>query len=113
MQIFKKETFDAIVVGTVISRLLAAKRLCEKGLETLLFGRGPMLRHIEDYPTLQNDSSAYKYKAHLPEGKYLAPRELHKDPNENTDFDEVETSLLETVRELRILVQKNSEVIGG
>ena len=44
--------FDAIVVGTGISGGWAAKELTEKGLKTLVLERGRMVRHIEDYPTM-------------------------------------------------------------
>ena len=44
--------FDAIVIGTGISGGWAAKELTEKGLKTLVLERGRMVRHIEDYPTM-------------------------------------------------------------
>ncbi|MEH6558120.1 MAG: GMC family oxidoreductase [Oceanicoccus sp.] len=43
--------YDAIVIGTGISGGWAAKELCEQGLKTLVLERGPMVKHIEDYPT--------------------------------------------------------------
>jgi len=46
----KKNTFDAIVVGTGVSGGWAAKELTEKGLKTLVLDRGPMVKH-GDYPT--------------------------------------------------------------
>ena len=49
------QTFDAIVVGTGVSGGWAAKELCEKGLKTLVLERGRMVRHIEDYPTMDLD----------------------------------------------------------
>lgn len=49
------ETYDAIVIGTGISGGWAAKELCENGLKTLVLERGPMVRHIEDYPTMHMD----------------------------------------------------------
>ena len=53
----KKNTtqYDAIVVGTGISGGWAAKELCEKGLKTLVLERGRMVKHIEDYPTVNLD----------------------------------------------------------
>jgi len=48
-------TFDAIVVGTGISGGWAAKELCEKGLKTLVLERGPMVKHVIDYPTMHLD----------------------------------------------------------
>jgi len=47
----KKQTFDAIVVGTGISGGWAAKELTEKGLKTLVLDRGKDVKHIVDYPT--------------------------------------------------------------
>ena len=47
--------FDAIVVGSGISGGWAAKELCEKGLKTLVLERGRMVKHIEDYPTMNLD----------------------------------------------------------
>ena len=50
----KKNTYDAIVVGTGISGGWAAKELTEKGLKTLVLERGPMVNH-PDYPTSTKD----------------------------------------------------------
>jgi choline dehydrogenase-like flavoprotein len=50
----KKNTFDAIVVGTGISGGWAAKELTEKGLKTLVLERGRMVKHPE-YPTAMKD----------------------------------------------------------
>jgi choline dehydrogenase-like flavoprotein len=47
----KKNTFDAIVIGSGISGGWAAKELCEKGLKTLVLERGRKLDHITDYVT--------------------------------------------------------------
>src|SRR5882672_8717601 len=47
----KKNTFDAIVVGTGISGGWAAKELTEKGLKTLVLERGPLISKHPDYPT--------------------------------------------------------------
>jgi len=61
LTINKMETqFDAIVVGTGISGGWAAKELCEKGLKTLVLERGRMIKHIEDYPTMNDDPWDYK-----------------------------------------------------
>lgn len=49
------ESYDAIVVGTGISGGWAAKELTEKGLKTLVLERGRMVKHIEDYPTMNMD----------------------------------------------------------
>ena len=51
--------FDAIVVGTGISGGWAAKELCEKGLKTLVLERGPMVKHVEDYKTMNDQHWDY------------------------------------------------------
>ncbi len=59
------EQFDAIVVGTGISGGWAAKELCEKGLKTLVLERGRMVKHIEDYKTMNDDPWDYPNKGEL------------------------------------------------
>ncbi len=54
-------SFDAIVVGTGVSGGWAAKELCEKGLKTLVLERGPMVKHIEDYTTANDDHWDYPH----------------------------------------------------
>lgn len=56
----KKNTFDAIVVGTGISGGWAAKELTEKGLKTLVLERGRMVKH-PDYPTATKDPWDLEY----------------------------------------------------
>ena len=53
--------FDVIVVGTGVSGGWAAKELCEKGLKTLVLERGRMLKHIEDYTTMNDDPWDYEH----------------------------------------------------
>ena len=55
MNISDQNNFDAIVVGSGVSGGWAAKELCEKGLKTLVLERGRMVKHIEDYPTMNLD----------------------------------------------------------
>ncbi|MGB5553122.1 MAG: GMC family oxidoreductase, partial [Flavobacteriaceae bacterium] len=57
--------YDAIVVGTGISGGWAAKELCENGLKTLVLERGPMVKHINDYPTMNDDPWDYPLKGEL------------------------------------------------
>ena len=59
------EVYDAIVVGTGISGGWAAKELCEKGLKTLVLDRGPMVNHITDYPTMNDDPWDFPFKGEL------------------------------------------------
>ena len=51
----KALTYDAIVVGSGISGGWAAKELTEKGLRTLVLERGRIVKHVEDYPTMNLD----------------------------------------------------------
>jgi choline dehydrogenase-like flavoprotein len=44
-----KQVFDAIVVGSGISGGWAAKEFCERGLNTLMIERGPVVEHRKDY----------------------------------------------------------------
>ena len=48
-------TYDAIVIGSGISGGWAAKELCEKGLKTLVLERGPIVEHVVDYKTMNDD----------------------------------------------------------
>ena len=69
----EQNTYDAIVIGTGISGGWAAKELCEKGLKTLVLERGRMVKHIEDYPTMNLKPWEIKY------GDRLTPREKKED----------------------------------
>ncbi len=51
----RQNAYDAIVIGSGISGGWAAKELCEKGLKTLVLERGRMVRHVQDYPTMNLD----------------------------------------------------------
>lgn len=62
---YENEIYDAIVVGTGISGGWAAKELTEKGFKTLVLERGRMVKHIEDYPTMNDDPWDYKFKGQL------------------------------------------------
>jgi len=57
--------YDAIVVGTGITGGWAAKELCENGLKTLVLERGPMVKHVEDYKTMNDDPWDYAFKGEL------------------------------------------------
>jgi choline dehydrogenase-like flavoprotein len=56
----KKNSYDAIVVGTGISGGWAAKELTEKGLKTLVLERGRAVQH-PDYPTATKDPWDFPY----------------------------------------------------
>jgi len=61
----QEDQYDAIVVGTGISGGWAAKELCEKGLKTLVLERGPMVKHIKDYKTMNDDPWDYPLRGEL------------------------------------------------
>jgi choline dehydrogenase-like flavoprotein len=56
----KKNSYDAIVVGTGISGGYAAMELTAKGLKTLVLERGRMVNH-PDYPTATKDPWDFPY----------------------------------------------------
>ena len=57
-----QQEYDVIVIGTGITGGWAAKELCEKGLKTLVLERGPMVKHIVDYPTMNMDPWDFELK---------------------------------------------------
>ncbi|MCJ7466997.1 MAG: GMC family oxidoreductase [Maribacter sp.] len=80
------EQFDAIVVGTGISGGWAAKELCENGLKTLVLERGRMVRHIEDYPTMNKDPWEFPNRGPLSSAdaeKYHIQRKLNWAPDDS------------------------------
>jgi choline dehydrogenase-like flavoprotein len=78
--------YDAIVVGTGISGGWAAKELCENGLKTLVLERGPMVEHIKDYKTMNDDSWDYPLRGELSKEdkeKYHKQRRVNWAPRED------------------------------
>ncbi len=67
--------YDAIVIGTGISGGWAAKELCEQGLKTLVLERGPMVKHIVDYPTATRNGGISNF------GAGTHRRKLHASPS--------------------------------
>ena len=66
----KNMTYDAIVIGSGMSGGWAAKELCEAGLKTLVLERGRIVKHIEDYPTMNKESWDYELRGGItPEEK--------------------------------------------
>lgn len=61
----QQNTYDAIVIGSGISGGWAAKELCEKGLKTLVLERGRMVKHLQDYPTMNDETWDYKLRGAL------------------------------------------------
>jgi len=62
----KKNTYDAIVVGSGISGGWAAKELTGKGLKTLVLERGRNVKHITDYPTTTMNPWEFEHRGRLP-----------------------------------------------
>jgi choline dehydrogenase-like flavoprotein len=57
----KKNTFDAIVIGSGISGGWAAKEFCDKGLKTLVLERGRDVQHVIDYPTTMKEPWEFEH----------------------------------------------------
>jgi choline dehydrogenase-like flavoprotein len=62
----KKNTFDAIVIGSGISGGWAAKELCEHGIKTLVLERGRNVVHKKDYPTAIKSPWEFTHRGRLP-----------------------------------------------
>ncbi len=62
----KKNTFDAIVIGSGISGGWAAKEFCEKGLKTLVLERGRMVEHVTDYKTAMMNPWDMEHHGRMP-----------------------------------------------
>lgn len=61
----QENTYDAIVIGSGISGGWAAKEFCEKGLNTIMLEKGRMVRHVEDYPTMNKDKWEFELRGKL------------------------------------------------
>ena len=77
----KRETFDAIVVGSGMSGGWAAKEFCEKGLKTLVLERGRELTHAVDYVTEHKQSWELPNRGRTPqelaESDYAVQKEVY------------------------------------
>jgi choline dehydrogenase-like flavoprotein len=62
----KKNTYDAIVIGSGASGGWAAKELCDHGLQTLVLERGRDVKHIKDYPTASKGPWQMEYRGSVP-----------------------------------------------
>ncbi len=62
----KKNTYDAIVIGSGASGGWAAKELCDHGLKTLMLERGRDVKHIKDYPTAGKAPWQLAYRGSVP-----------------------------------------------
>ena len=59
----KKNTYDAIVVGSGMTGGMAAKELTERGLKVLMIERGREIKHIEDYDTAMKAPWEFEHRA--------------------------------------------------
>ncbi len=80
----KKQTFDAIVIGSGISGGWAAKELTEKGLKTLVLERGRDVKHVTDYPTTMMNPWEFEHHGKVP----LALHDEYKIPRDHYIFGE-------------------------
>lgn len=62
----KKNTFDAIVVGSGMTGGMAAKELTEKGLKVLMIERGREVKHVTDYNTMLKDPWEFQHRGKVP-----------------------------------------------
>ena len=62
----KKNTFDAIVIGSGASGGWSAKELCDRGLKTLVLERGRKVEHIKDYKTASKAPWEFEYRGTVP-----------------------------------------------
>ena len=62
----KKNTFDAIVIGSGMAGGWAAKEFCEKGLKTLVLERGNEVKHNVNYPTATKDPWEFEHHGKVP-----------------------------------------------
>ena len=62
----KKNTYDAIVIGSGMSGGWAAKEMCEKGLKTLVLERGRDVKHVTDYPTTMKNPWEFEHRGQVP-----------------------------------------------
>ncbi len=80
----KKQTYDAIVIGSGISGGWAAKELTGKGLQTLVLERGRDVKHIQDYPTTMKDPWELEHRGQVP----LELKKEYKTASKNYIFSE-------------------------
>ena len=71
----KKNTYDAIVIGSGISGGWAAKELCDRKLKTLVLERGRDVKHVTDYPTAPKNPWEFEHLGQVP----LAVKESYGD----------------------------------
>src|SRR6202047_2284076 len=62
----KRNTYDAIVIGSGISGGWAAKELTEKGLKTLLLERGRNIEHVKGYTNATKDPWQFPHRGQTP-----------------------------------------------
>jgi choline dehydrogenase-like flavoprotein len=65
IEALKKNTYDAIVIGSGISGGWAAKELTEKGLKTLMLERGRPLEHVTGYETANKNPWELEHRGRI------------------------------------------------
>jgi choline dehydrogenase-like flavoprotein len=61
----RKNSYDAIVIGSGISGGWAVKELCELGLKTLVLERGRNITHIKDYSTATRNPWDFTHRGNI------------------------------------------------
>lgn len=61
----KKNTYDAIVIGSGVSGGWAAKELTQKGLKVIMLERGKPLEHITGYNTTSKDPWEFEHRGRI------------------------------------------------
>lgn len=62
----KKNSFDAIVVGSGMTGGIAAKELTERGLKVLMIERGREIKHGQDYDTAMKEPWDFEHRGRVP-----------------------------------------------
>ena len=99
----KKNTYDAIVVGSGISGGWAAKELTEKGLKVLLVDRGRNIEHVKDYETALKHPWQFRHRGRITHEQrenhpYLSRDYPYSEENESFWFNDADSPYEEKKR---------------
>jgi choline dehydrogenase-like flavoprotein len=99
----KKNTYDAIVVGSGLTGGWAAKELTEKGLKVLMLERGKPLEHIKDYDTAMKHPWEFLHRgrptqAQIQTHQFVARDYPYSERTEKYWFDDADAPYTESKR---------------
>lgn len=103
----KKQTYDAIVIGSGISGGWAAMELTKKGLKVLLLERGRNVEHVKDYPTANKAIWEYPYRGRLSEKE----KEFYKIQNKNYSVNDTNKHFFVNEKEHPYIQTKNENFV--